>query len=336
MNVLLDIHHHDLFRSLYLLFRGRLGFNVYLPYGLEWHSEHKYANYPSMDTVGQYLLGAKHWVNAGGDLPDVQFLTLEEFKDIRIDITVASLMENASVFADLNRIYGKNAKEIIQVGNNFPVGIIDPIGKNLMSSSTVVYELSQIPHKIFYHQEFDLNYFHPPEEQKDPKRIYSLQPYFETGGHPFQIDYPIFQSMTKKLNGFDCQCYGAGSQNGPITGVPQVMSKVFQEAGFIFHVKPQGDGYGHIYHNAFACGKPVIYKSEYLFYNDLKMTPMQLFTEETTVDLSRYDIDCSVEKIKDMAAAYPEVSNVVLERFKQVVNFDMEFEDLKVFIGDLR
>jgi hypothetical protein len=334
MNVLLDIHHHDLFRSLYILFRKRLGFNVYVPIGMDWNLKHKFANYPSEGTVQQYLISVEHWMNYAGDVPDVKFLTLAEFKDIKMDIMVASLMENAFVFKEINEIYNKGAKQIIQVGNNFPPHIIDDIGLNLMSSSTVMYEVSKISHKIFYHQEFDLSHFHPIEVTI-PKRIFSLQHFFGTGCPPYKTDYALYCELQKSLSDFEFRCYGESCEYGSVVNKPKDVSDVVKDAGFIFHVKPQGDGYGHIYHNAYACGKPVIYKSEYLYWNNIPMTPLQLFTAETSVDLSGVSLEDSTKRIKEISENYPEVTQNVYRRFKEVVDFDQEYEKIKEFIANL-
>lgn len=336
MNVLLDIHHHDLFRSLYFLFKKRLNFNIYIPYGMEWNDVYNYANYPNISTTEQYLVGIKSWLNIANDLNDVRFITLDEYKDIQIDISVASLLENIKPFCDLSKTFNKKTKNIIQVGNNFPPNCIDELGKNLMSSSTVLFKLSSIKHKIFYHQEFDTNLFRPDYKLSNVKSVYSLQHYFGTGIPPFELDFKIFNILKRIMPDFSYKCFGIGGDAGDVVGIPQKISDVIKNCGFMFHVKPQGDGYGYIYHNSYACGKPVIYKSEYLFYNDIPMTPMMLFDEKTSIDLSKLTMDEVVEKIIIMSNDYENVSNIVHNKFKSVVNFDEQFEQIKCFIENLQ
>lgn len=331
MNVLLDIHHHDLFRSLYYLFRGRLGFNVFIPKGLDWNRQWKYSNYPNESTIEQYLINVEQWLNVAGDLPDVRFITLDEFKDLPFDILLSSLMENAFSFYALKQKYQNNAKHIIQVGNNFPVQLIDGIGKNLLSSSTLVYQKSTIPNKVFYHQEFDLNHFYKPDSVLNLKSIYSFQHFFGTGMAPYTKDYQIFCEMKKRLSEYDFRCYGSGNEHGVIPGMPSEMAKVIREPAFVFHVKPQGDGYGYLYHNAYACGKPVIYKSEYL----TNMTPMLLFDSDTSIDLSCNTLQYNCDKIKEMTTNYAEVSVRVHDKFKSTVDFQSEFFQIKKFLEKL-
>lgn len=334
MNVLLDLHHHDLFRSLYILFHRRLGANIYLPKGLEWNTKHNLYKYPSIDTVKQYLTTAEGWLNFGFDLPNVRFLTLDEYKDIDMDISVASLLDNIFSMAEINKTYGKKTKEIIQVGNNFPAYIIDEVGKNLLSSSTVVYHHSAIKNKIFYHQEFDTSLFTVPEIY-NPKRVYSFQHFFATGCPPFQKDLPLYKKLKEDLSDFDFRCYGLDGEYGCIHNTPTDISSAVKESGFIFHVKPQGDGFGHIYHNAYACGKPVIYKSEYLYFNEIPMTPVMLFDDETSIDLSKLSIESAGKKIRQFSENYSEITQKVFRKFKTVVDYDMEFSYIQKFIENL-
>ena len=334
MNVLIDIHHHDLFRSLNILFYSRLGCTIYIPYGIEWNTEFKYANYPNVDARHQYLTHVKNWLNNGQDLSNVKFLTLDEYKDINIDIHVASITENAVAFYAASKFYDKKTKHIFQAGNNFDPSLFPDIIVNLMSSSTIVYQLSKSKNKCFYHQEFDLNYF-KPVFCSNIKSIYSIQHYFGTGTHPYALDYSLFLKIKDHLPSFDMACYGCGNERGPISNTPKYMGDFYENTGFIFHVKPQGDGYGHIYHNSYACGKPVIYKSEYLKSYSIDMTPMMLFDDETSIDLSRLSFNDAVDKIKIFSEDYQNVSNKVYAKFKQVVDFDKEFLIIKSFIDNL-
>ncbi len=331
MNVFLDFHHHDLFRSLYFLFHKRLGFTLYIPYGMEWRMEHGLYPYPDMETSRQFLVSVRHTVNIYGDLPNVRMISPDEFKDIKIDLMVSTLPSHLVAMKSLAEGYQTASKHILQTGNNVVPHTIDPLVKNLLSSSWLVYNTSTISHKLFYHQEFDTTRFCPPVTMENPKSVYSLTHGFGTGCSPFTEDYSIFCSMKDRLSDFEFRCYGHGGEYG---SAPDV-AKVIREAGFIFHTKPQGDGYGHIYHNASACGKPVIYKSSYLTKYGIPMTPALLFDDETSVDLSRLSIDAAIEKILEMCRNYPEITKKVHRKFTRVVDFDAEFIQIKKFLEEL-
>lgn len=335
MNVLLDIHHHDLFRSLYILFYTRLKYNIYVPCGLDWNTEYKYADYKNENTISQYLIEVKNWLNCGNDVPNVTFITLEEYKNIKINIHVSSLLENAIVFKKLIADFHPYSKHIIQVGNNFPVECIDHIGKNLLSSSTVVYNKSKIKNKLFYHQEFDTNLFCLPINIINPYTVNSFQHYFGIGMIPYEKDYDEFKTLKKLMPNFKYTCFGLEGDGGCIPGIPTCMSNAIKESGFIYHVKPQGDGFGHIYHNAIACGKPVIYRSEYLMSNEVKMTPLLLFNDKNSIDLSVLSHDEAKDKINYFAENYEDISKKIYDEFKNIINFDLEFENIKKFINNL-
>lgn len=336
MNVLLDIHHLDLFRSLYILFKHRLGFNVYIPYGLDWNSLHGYAPYTDANIVSQYLVSVKDWLNIGNDMDTVSFLSLQEFKEIKIDIMVSSLVENFFVFKNINSLYDKKSKLIFQCGNNFSVEVIDSVCENLMTSSFVIHELSMIKHKIFYHQEFDLTQFKPIKKFQNVASMCSLQHYFCSNTSPYIHDFELYKKIQKSLPEFDFRCYGCGNVDGTIDNIPKTMANVINSVGFIFHVKPQGDGYGHTYHNAFACGKPILYKSEYLYYNTLKMTPLiWLETTDSMIDLSKLSFVEVIDKILRITGDYTNYSNQIYESFKKNIDFDREFFYIKNFIENL-
>lgn len=314
-----------------------MGFKIYVPFGIDWYNKFKYANYNNnnIDVAHQYLTHIKNWINFADDLSNVNFLTLEEYGDIDLDIHLSSNSENIPSFLSISEKYDKKTKHIFHAGNNFPTSIIDGYINNLISSSTIVYESSKIKNKCFHHQEFDLNFFKPRLPCPNINSIYSIQHYFKKDMHPFKNDYLLFLKIKNSFPSFDISCYGAGTERGPITNSPQKMSEFYKNTGFIFHVKPQGDGYGHIYHNSYACGKPVIYKSEYLKSNGKEMTPMMLFDEDTSIDLSLLNLHDVINKINFFKDNYSDVSSKVYKKFKSIVDFDKEYDIIKKFINNL-
>jgi hypothetical protein len=145
----------------------------------------------------------------------------------------------------------------------------------------------------------------------------------------------VYDKLREEMEEFDFRCYGCGCTYGAITGTSKEIAKVVKQAGFVFHVKPQGDGYGHIYHNAYACGKPVIYKSEYLSQTGVSMTPLLLFDDETSIDLSKLSIKDAVSRIKEMSDNYSYFSDKVIAKFRTTVDFEKEFIEIKKFVENL-
>jgi hypothetical protein len=249
-----------------------------------------------------------------------------------MDIHVASLDKNILAFKNSADAYNKKTKHIIQVGNNFDPNILT--GVNLLCSSNYVYQKSNIPNKIFYHQEFDTTLFNYTK-CKNINSVYSFQHYFSTGTSPYTDDYNRFLKLKSLAPEFDFGCFGNEGERGSVPNIPKLFSDAIKNTGFVFHVKPQGDGYGHIYHNAFASGRPVIYKSEYLVSDNIPMTPMFLFDDYNSIDLSRLSDADAIEKLKAFAQNYDQISCNVYHKFKSVVDFDEEFIKISKFIDNL-
>ena len=79
----------------------------------------------------------------------------------------------------------------------------------------------------------------------------------------------------------------------------------------------------------------MIYKSEYLISDKIPMTPMFLFDEHNSVDLSKYSDIEVVDKIKKISEDYDNVSRKVYSKFKTIVDFDEEFFKISKFIENL-
>lgn len=326
MKVLIDIHHHDLFRSLNILFHKRLGWDIYLLYGMDWHDEWKF--YSTRCAV-QYLESVKSWYNAEEDLSNIKFCTLEEFASTEFDVVVGSFPGHWNNFNDVIKHYGKKTKVIAQIGNNVPASEFDPFCKNLLSSSWVSYMLSRAKNKVFYHQEFDTTDFCPPIPSTG-RLVTSLLHFFRNENIPSE-EYKMFLSLKEQMPDFSFRCFGQGGE----CGVSKDVSKNIKESTFIYHVKPGGDGYGYVYHYAAACGKPIIYRKKYLYYNEFCMTPLFLLNDDIAIDLDQYSLKQVEDRMREMKSNYADVSAVIRNNFCQVVNFDEEFERIKVFLADL-
>lgn len=177
MKVFADMHHGDLFNSLQLLFEDRLGWELYRPIGVEWATSGywqlaaPYGNNP--DTIRQYLgLDTHKWesgVFLNGDhiekdgvyhVYDPRYenynkaITLEQFKQMDIDIVISSIPAHDVTFADLIREHKPKAKHIAQMGNVYQTTEV----KNVMCSC-VPYPVPADKNVVFYHQEFSTDIF---------------------------------------------------------------------------------------------------------------------------------------------------------------------------------
>ncbi len=339
MNVFADFHHLDLWESLRILFEERLGWNLYRPIGEEWATSgywkiaEPYGNHP--DTIRQFLSTEIHTWQSGvflnGDYRvedgiyhvydpvhenHQKAITLEQFKNMPIDIVVSSIPAHDFSFANLITEHKPNAKHIAQMGNIYQTTEV----KNVMCS-TMPYPVPADKNVVFYHQEFDLDTFgyKPPSDKKKITSFVNLLPRKEI--------YDLYQSQ---LVEFDFKAYGAGSPDGTITGT-KAIAEIMRDSMFGWHIKPQGDGFGHIIHNWFACGRPVITHGS--DYQD-KLAGALLQDGKTCLDLESCGFNENINRILywSIPENHLEMCLNAYNRFKEIVNFDEEEKQIRSFL----
>lgn len=339
MKIFVDWHHIGLYNSLQLLFEKRLGHELYRPIGEEWVTEgywkiaEPYGNNP--DTIRQFLGTDTHkWesmVSLNGDymLEDDIYkiynpitkgfekaIRFETFKEMEFDIIISTYQPHDVPFTELRNKYHPKAKLISQMGNVYQTSEID----NVMCS-TMPYDVPKDKNVVFYHQEFDLNIFKYTEPQERAKitNFVNLNPASET--------YSLYK---EKLPEYSFKSYGIGCPNGIISGEDKIAS-IMADSTFGFHVKPNGDGFGHIIHNWYACGRPIVTNGS--DYKD-KLAGNLLTDGETCIDLELSDILGNLEKIKywSIPENHDKMCQNAYNRFKEIVDFDEEEQKLRKFL----
>ena len=349
MNVLIDHHHGALFRSLHYLFHNRLGYNVYVPYGIEWHDEMGlYSCYKNKDVARQMLYT---WTDEEIYQKHYNFipLTYDEYISTRIDLYVASLYENYSVFENCNVVFGDtDSKVIFQAGNNTPIVFCNEVD-NFMSSSYPSYKECDVANKVFYRQEFNLDFFKPTKPEKI-RSIGCFKNYMD------QVDLPLWGKLKELMPDWEFKAYGHSNDDGTIDDKEHLMAEIMGKFGFIFHVK-HDDGYGHVIHNAFALGKPMIVNMEASYktvgYDDnvrVRNTSTFLFEKDTSYDYFRPNYQDNMEdfvldsssdpeyiakRLNEIADDYDNYSQRVTEKFNKIVNFENDALLVKEFLNKL-
>lgn len=144
----------------------------------------------------------------------------------------------------------------------------------------------------------------------------------------------FFQEMQKKLTEFSFMSYGAGNPLGPISRTVEV-AQAIQRADFIWHLKKGGDGYGHVVHNAAACGRPLILSKK--TYQKLRFGK---FIEDgkTCVCVDGHDAQALAKKIRYYSepSRLLKMSRQLYERFRNLVNFDEDEKKIRRFLEKLR
>lgn len=350
MKVFTDFHHSSLFYSLQLLFEKRLGWELYRPIGLQWFSQGywKLAKpyNDSEDTIKQFLginvtpRDGTPPLNKGTLIsPEDSFIlksdspilhkavTLEQFKNMKFDLILATHPLHIKPYAELIKKYQPNAKLIHQMGNNWLDEIDFSVVKNLMSS-TVPLEVPEGVNAVWYHQEFDISsfYYQPPVCRMN---VYSfLNCLKETR------DAGLFYKLKALMPQHAWRTYGSQCDDG-IFPSGEILANKIREATFIWQVKHTGDGFGHIIHNAYACGRPCIVNKKY--YKGM-LAEKLLEHGETCLDINKLGSKRSIiEAIKEHSEPekHDKMCEAAYKKFKELVDYDQEEKELREFFKRL-
>ena len=339
MNIFADFHHGDLYYSLHLLFEKRLGHKLFRPIGMEWLHEGYWKigdPYLGHVTAMQYLSTEGYEgdfaVNADYHVvDDVSYarqigqnfyhkaITFETFKKMNFDIIISSIPTHDGVFAKLISKYQPQAKHISQMGNIWAQTQV----KNVMCSfpqSLINTQPDQ--NVVFYNQEFNLNMFKyvPPSDTKRITSFVHLLPKPE-----------LFYKYKTALNNFAFKAYGASAPDGYLLSHPPIANAMIDSV-FGWHVKPGGDGYGHIFHNWLACGRPIItHLSDYRHFNNL------LIPGETCIDLEANSFERNVELIIEYSepSVHKKMCEATYKVFTENVDFNLDAQKIKDFLERL-
>lgn len=323
LQIFSDFHHSSLFTSLKLLFEDRLGHTVYRPIGLEWFEQgywkiaEPYNNYPG--TVEQFLKPGSTPTDGTPPLNDNTYdcITLEQFKEMDIDIIIASIPAHIQAYKRLIREHKPNAKLIYHIGN---IGWHNDIPWNEVDNVMASVKPFEVPigkNVVFYRQEFDTKVFRPLLGANIRKMITS---FVNILPQPEK-----FNRLKELLPDYAFGAFGAACPNGVVNNISEIAA-IMQTSRFGYHNKPHGDGYGHVIHNWMAVGKPVI-----LNFNDYKDKLAGDFLDVCI------DLDQGVEQVASIInnmsdLEYIDLSNKVQDRFNEVVDFEQDAVNVKRFI----
>jgi len=342
MNVFADCHHGSLFASLELLFERRLHWELFRPIGLDWFTSgywkiaEPYGNFEG--TIKQFLdINSLPWspdgnLNGGNYekdgiyyIYDPRFnnyqkaITFEKFKEMDFDIIISSIPAHDICYEEMIRLYKPKAKHIAQMGNIFQTTEV----KNVMCS-TKPYTVPAGKNVVFYHQEQLLTPFSKPKE--DNKRITSFVNCLPNPGM-----YEVYKST---LSDYEFKSYGIACPDGIISGEDKIVS-IMSNSTFGFQNKPGADGFGHIIFGWFNVGRPVIINYEE--YKD-KLAGELLIPDKTCISLDSGDgFNAIISKIREYSQKdkYEEMCRDSWNRFRNVVDYEKEEKDIRIFLNNL-
>lgn len=345
MKVFTDLHHGDLYYSLHLLFEERLGWELYRPIGWDWFDQGFWKigdPYPNpRDTAGQYLeitmRGVELFNNANGipDRGDGTFyihepfhdytqkaITLEQFKDMDIDLIIPSFPTHSEPYERLRNLYHPRARLLAQIGN-------------IPQYTHLKYVLHSVPYRskpgqrtLYYHQEIDSKFFYYQDPMVDEpvKKIYSF-----VNCLPYR---DIYESYKRELSPIEMKSFGGGCPDGAVNGAKGV-SAAMRQANMGWHLK-FNNGMGHNTLGWYASGRPVIMRSQDFANYPLPDVKALMQHGVTCIDLDRAGINDNLNLIRECLA--PERSLqmccAAYQRFQEVVNYDIEAIAIKDFIEE--
>lgn len=349
MNLFTDTHHHAGLNYSMRLLAKRLGVELFTPTGMEWATEgywqiHKPYNYD--EGTARQFLQIKPEYTLAPSLPlnrmvahtshyyeyadlyhgDTQkSMTLEQFKDMEIDVIIASIPDHYETFKQLRDKYKPNAKFVVHIGNilwhelpQFQDGSI----KNLLAS-VAPFPINHTTHAIFYHQETPTTLFKAPDYSQ--QTITSLTHLLPGREH--------FIQLQSHMQEFQWKAYGAGA----IDGIPNTLTTMvglMEESLFGYHNKPGGDGFGHVIHSWGMVGRPVIINYE-TYKNQL--AGQFLIPDVTCIPIEQ-DIQALIQKIKYFSEPerHRRMCLAMRKAWEQAVNYDTEGQKLKEFFATLQ
>jgi len=344
IRVLADRHHGCLWESLELLFTDRFGWDLFCPIGYEWRTSGIWAHEPHRPEVAHQFLDfmstdrdcGSHWERVDSEHPHrtIKMLTLDQVRQRKVDLIICTLPDNEPGMHNLARQMG--AKFGVQMGNvvtRSPQELYKCYERAdflLLSTKVPI-----APNKPFveYHQEFSLQDYRfefPPRKREAATWVHLI------GNTPV---FRYFDELAKRVPELEWKCYGHKDVNNPywsrsIATCPEV-AKSMREATIHIVFKTWGDGYGHVVHNAFAVGRPVIATASY--YRDKLAGP--LFEDGiNSMDVQAHSIDEVVAFIRRLLEDQYYLHQVCLaswESFNRHVNFDKEAEKIRQMLNKI-
>lgn len=327
-----------------MLFEDRLGFDLYVPIGKEWHDEGywRFGDVFGDDRlVQQYLITEGHgwdqrsdglWTTHDPDYPDrpIGGVTLEQFKEIGDwAFIVATVQENQAGFARLAHECG--AESVLEIGNaNQQVDwSLDPIA--LVSSDVPVPADARF---VRCHQEFDKDVmfsYGDPLAVPAPEMLVTAKTFVNCFDR-MPIELATFLAMENLLPDIRFAMHGHGGREGLVAPTSEIAIRM-AEAGFAWHDKPQGDGFGHVIHYWAAIGRPLIgHARNYLgkvagpFWED----------GVTAIDLDKHTLEetaCIMRGLVNDPSLHEKMCRRIRQRLDELVDFDAEEIAIRAVLG---
>ena len=364
MKVLADFHHHDLWESLELLC-ARLGWTLYRPIGMSWYDE-GYWNFERQwhgDYVArQYLepLPSDTDIRADKSHPGRvhKLLTLQEARDLHPDIVIASVAHNHEGFARFAAEVG--ATFGLHLGNvRFsPIDMTEDRWD--LAAFGIVTSIMPAPitkPHVVVHQEFSLHdfrhtspiHFKYEDEASGEMRSFdgpATREGVRTVVSSFVNCFPenpqgyhTFREVAGLAPEIDWRIYGSYGQLPRDEYAAEDLGRCvdvgdrMRASDIAWHTKQWSDGFGHVIHNWFAVGRPVIGYESY-YHNQLAGPLWQEgVTSHDITGRSADDIRRLIRSLDPETRA--RMGDAAAARFREIVNFDEEEQQIRAMFSQV-
>ena len=333
MKIFCDYHHAGLYHAIHKLFVERLGFELYRPIGLNWaetgiwqYSDMLAVQRQYLDMDGCNLDPAGYYTTfENSEMIPHRLVTMDQFNGMDWDVILGTVSQHELPFAYLQKKFKPKAKFVRLAGNSG-----EPFDWSLtrnLIDTTGLYPAPPTTNRVVIHQEFDRELFRyePPQNHDYIKTYVNC---FDESPH-----YQEYLQYRAALSSYRWKMHGHKGTDGFVCPVSK-LAESMREASFIFHIKSHGEGYGHIIHNAFACGRPPLIMKKYY---EGKMAEPLIEDNVTAICLDNYTVAQNAERIK--AASDPEVHQMLCEnavkRFDELVSFEADAEKVRLFLERL-
>ncbi len=114
-----------------------------------------------------------------------------------------------------------------------------------------------------------------------------------------------------------------------VIGTTPGVAVAMRETGFIWHTKYWSDGFGHVVHNAFASGRPVVGGMSY--YVDKIAGPLWI-DGVTCIDVDRRsdeEVRAAMREMRDRPDRHLAMCQAAAARFREIVDFEADAEKIR-------
>lgn len=300
--ILTDQHHADLLYGLQRLFGDRLGYEVFVPKGIGWWDEGYWQfgmaiaqddrlarQYLYTDDAAYREVDPGVWISFDHGHPErpIYGVTLERAREMDWDLVMCSVQENQVGFHRFAQEAG--AKFLYHIGNarQDVRWELDPLVLNAA-------EAPMLGRGVLIAQEFDyqgtFRYQSPIHLDRVVSFVNLLQNIPES--------WAPFVALRERLPEFTFRSFGHSSPDGNLHPVAHVADEM-RRAGWAYHDKPTGDGFGHIINNWASVGRPLVGHAR--FYAGQRAEPLWQ-DGVTCIDLDLHSEDEAAALIREISA----------------------------------